>query len=218
MERFWIKNFGCRASQADGAAIEAGLAAKGLAPASDAGEADLVVLNTCTVTATADDEVRQTVRRIHREHPQARILVTGCYAQRAPEEIARLDGVSMVVGNSHKTQIPDFVTMPYHGANSGRRYFRTAGFSFGACRRCVGRPDAAQFENSGRLQQSLLVLHYPVRARAQPQRVAGSSGRRGAAAGCKVSRSRTQRNQPGSLGTRFRRSSPAGRSAAALVE
>jgi threonylcarbamoyladenosine tRNA methylthiotransferase MtaB len=115
MERFWIKNFGCRASQADGAAIEAGLAAKGLAPASDAGEADLVVLNTCTVTATADDEVRQTVRRIHREHPQARILVTGCYAQRAPEEIARIEGVSLVVGNSHKTQIPDFVTMPYHG-------------------------------------------------------------------------------------------------------
>ena len=115
MDRFFIKNFGCRASQADGAAIEAGLAAKGLAPVGDASDADLVVLNTCTVTATADDEVRQTVRRIHREHPQARILVTGCYAQRAPEEIARLDGVSLVVGNSHKTRIPDLVTEPYHG-------------------------------------------------------------------------------------------------------
>jgi threonylcarbamoyladenosine tRNA methylthiotransferase MtaB len=115
LDRFFIKNFGCRASQADGAAIEAGLAAKGLAPVGDACDADLVVLNTCTVTATADDEVRQTVRRIHREHPQARILVTGCYAQRAPEEIARLEGVSMVVGNSHKTRIPDLVTEPYHG-------------------------------------------------------------------------------------------------------
>ena len=49
-----------------------------------------MVLNTCTVTATADDEVRQTVRRIHREKPGARILVTGCYAQRAPEEMAAL--------------------------------------------------------------------------------------------------------------------------------
>ena len=115
MDRFFIKNFGCRASQADGAAIEAGLAAKGLAPVGDACDADLVVLNTCTVTATADDEVRQTVRRIHREHPQARILVTGCYAQRAPEEILRLEGVSLVVGNSHKTRIPDLVTEPYHG-------------------------------------------------------------------------------------------------------
>ncbi len=112
-----MKNFGCRASQADGAAIEAGLAAKGLAAASELGEADLVVLNTCTVTSTADDEVRQTVRRIHREHPDARILVTGCYAQRAPQEIAALSGVSMVIGNSHKARIPDLVagSLLYHG-------------------------------------------------------------------------------------------------------
>jgi threonylcarbamoyladenosine tRNA methylthiotransferase MtaB len=117
LERFWVKNFGCRASQADGAAIEAGLAAKGLAAAGELGEADLVVLNTCTVTSTADDEVRQTVRRLHREHPEIRILVTGCYAQRAPAELAALPGVTLVVGNSHKTQIPDLVSgaLPYHG-------------------------------------------------------------------------------------------------------
>jgi len=112
-----VKNFGCRASQADGAALEAGLAAKGLHAAADVAGADLVVLNTCTVTATADDEVRQTVRRIHRERPEARILVTGCYAQRAPAEIAALAGVTLVVGNSHKSQIPDLVggDVPYHG-------------------------------------------------------------------------------------------------------
>ena len=82
----------------------------------DLQDADLVVLNTCTVTATADDEVRQVVRRIHREKPGARILITGCYAQRAPEELAALEGVSLVVGNSHKTRIPEFVTAPdYHG-------------------------------------------------------------------------------------------------------
>jgi threonylcarbamoyladenosine tRNA methylthiotransferase MtaB len=117
LSQFWVKNFGCRASQADGAAIEAGLAAGGLTAAAELGEADLVVLNTCTVTSTADDEVRQTVRRIHREHPDARILVTGCYAQRAPQEIAALPGVSLVVGNSHKTRIPDLVSqgIPYHG-------------------------------------------------------------------------------------------------------
>jgi threonylcarbamoyladenosine tRNA methylthiotransferase MtaB len=116
VNRFWVKNFGCRASQADGAAIEAGLAAQGMS-ASGLGEADLVVLNTCTVTSTADDEVRQTVRRIHREHPQARILVTGCYAQRAPQTIAALPGVSLVVGNSHKARIPELVadSVPYHG-------------------------------------------------------------------------------------------------------
>jgi threonylcarbamoyladenosine tRNA methylthiotransferase MtaB len=117
VERFWVKNFGCRASQADGAAIEAGLAGQGHVPAADLGDAGLVVLNTCTVTSTADDEVRQTVRRIHREHPEVRIVVTGCYAQRAPQEIAALPGVSLVVGNSHKTRIPELVSaaVPYHG-------------------------------------------------------------------------------------------------------
>ena len=117
MDRFYVKSFGCRASQADGAALETALAARGLSPTGAAASADLVVLNTCTVTSTADDELRQAVRRIHRESPEARILVTGCYAQRAPEEIAALPGVWMVAGNSHKTRIPDLVArgIPYHG-------------------------------------------------------------------------------------------------------
>ena len=117
VDRFFVKNFGCRASQADGAAIEAGLAAKGFSSAATSADANLIVLNTCTVTAAADDEVRQTVRRMHRDHPQARILITGCYAQRAPEELAKIEGVTLVVGNSHKTQIPDLVSAPmdYHG-------------------------------------------------------------------------------------------------------
>jgi threonylcarbamoyladenosine tRNA methylthiotransferase MtaB len=122
LQRFYVKTFGCRASQADGAALEAGLSAKGMVSTGEFDEADLVVLNTCTVTSTADDELRQTVRRIHRNRPEARILVTGCYAQRAPEEIAVLPGVSLVVGNSHKTRIPDLLddlpddttAAPYH--------------------------------------------------------------------------------------------------------
>ena len=116
-KRFFVKTFGCRASQADGAALESALASRGLSRTDGAADADLVVLNTCTVTSTADDELRQTVRRIHRESPNARILVTGCYAQRAPAEIAALPGVWMVAGNSHKTQIPDLVaeSTPYHG-------------------------------------------------------------------------------------------------------
>ena len=73
------------------------------------GHADLVVLNSCTVTSAADEDLRHTVRRVNRENPEARILVTGCYAQRAPEEIAALPGVEWVVGNSDKTHIPDLV-------------------------------------------------------------------------------------------------------------
>ncbi len=91
------------------------MAGRGMLVAAALAEADVVVLNTCTVTASADDEVRQVVRKIHRDKPAARILVTGCYAQRAPEELAALPGVEWVVGNSHKTQIPEIFEAPYHG-------------------------------------------------------------------------------------------------------
>lgn len=119
--KFHIQNFGCRATQADGAALESMLARKGMAAAGGLQGADLVILNTCTVTTAADDDVRQSLRRVHRENPSAKILVTGCYAQRAPEELAAIPGVTWVVGNSHKTEIAEIVsptpseTVPYHG-------------------------------------------------------------------------------------------------------
>jgi threonylcarbamoyladenosine tRNA methylthiotransferase MtaB len=118
--RFFVQNFGCRATQADGAALEAQLAGRGLPLAESREAADIVILNTCTVTATADDDARSTIRRVRRENPAARILVTGCYAQRAPEDLAKMDGVEWVVGNSHKTQIADLMANaeqsaePYH--------------------------------------------------------------------------------------------------------
>jgi threonylcarbamoyladenosine tRNA methylthiotransferase MtaB len=117
MTRFFVQNFGCRATQADGAALAAQLAGRGLAGVHDRESADLVILNTCTVTAEADNDARSTIRRVHRENPNARILVTGCYAQRAPEELSKMPGVEWVVGNSHKTSIAELVagdTM-YHG-------------------------------------------------------------------------------------------------------
>jgi threonylcarbamoyladenosine tRNA methylthiotransferase MtaB len=111
---FYVENFGCRATQADGAAIERQLSEKGLVRSVDANGAQVVVLNTCTVTASADQDARATIRRIHRQNPDARILVTGCYAQRAPDEIAALPGVSLVVGNSHKHQLAE-LAMPSGG-------------------------------------------------------------------------------------------------------
>ncbi len=109
MTRFFVQNFGCRATQADGAALEAQLAGRGLVEADAREDADLVILNTCTVTSEADHDARSAIRRVHRENPNARILVTGCYAQRAPEELAKMPGVEWVVGNSHKTQIAGLV-------------------------------------------------------------------------------------------------------------
>ncbi len=109
MKNYWIENFGCRATQADAAAIEAQLAERGLERVASSAEADVVVFNTCTVTAAADAQAREAIRRVQRENPSARILATGCYAQRAPEELAALPGVAWVVGNSHQKQIGKLV-------------------------------------------------------------------------------------------------------------
>jgi threonylcarbamoyladenosine tRNA methylthiotransferase MtaB len=108
MPTFHVENFGCRATQADGAAIERQFEVRGLSQA-PAAQADLVLLNTCTVTAAADQDARAAIRRVQRTNPEAKIVVTGCYAQRAPEEIAALPGVTAVVGNSHKHQIADIL-------------------------------------------------------------------------------------------------------------
>jgi threonylcarbamoyladenosine tRNA methylthiotransferase MtaB len=107
---FFLQNFGCRATQADGAAIERQLVTRGLHRADSAGHADLVVLNTCTVTASADQDARAAIRKINRENPGAKILVTGCYAQRAPQEVAALEGVTWVLGNSHKHLVAEIAT------------------------------------------------------------------------------------------------------------
>jgi threonylcarbamoyladenosine tRNA methylthiotransferase MtaB len=101
-----VENFGCRATQADGAALAQQFEARGLVRA-EASLADLVILNTCTVTRSADQDARAAIRRVRRRNPHARILVTGCYAQRAPEEIAALPGVSAVIGNSHKYKLAE---------------------------------------------------------------------------------------------------------------
>jgi len=106
---FYVQTFGCRATQADGAAIERQFEEYGLVRAAAAAQSEIVVLNTCTVTASADQDARAAIRRIRRENPDCQIVVTGCYAQRAPEEVASLPGVSRVIGNSHKHQVAEIV-------------------------------------------------------------------------------------------------------------
>jgi threonylcarbamoyladenosine tRNA methylthiotransferase MtaB len=109
MTTFHIEQFGCRATQADGAALERQLLDRGCTTAPEAGRADIVVVNTCTVTAAADSQARECIRKLHAKNPAASVIVTGCYAQRAPEELAALPGVSWVVGNSHQPQIPQII-------------------------------------------------------------------------------------------------------------
>jgi threonylcarbamoyladenosine tRNA methylthiotransferase MtaB len=99
--KYSIVTFGCRVNQADSLAIESELASAG-AEATSAGNADLVIVNTCSVTASADQGARQTIRRIARDNPRARIVATGCYASRCADEVASLPGVTTVIKNTEK--------------------------------------------------------------------------------------------------------------------
>jgi len=99
--KYSIVTFGCRVNQADSFQIEEQLIASG-GSASSPGEADLVVVNTCSVTGSADQATRQIVRKIARENPAARIIVTGCYATRRPDEVAALSGTVQIVPNDGK--------------------------------------------------------------------------------------------------------------------
>ncbi|MGA8489591.1 MAG: tRNA (N(6)-L-threonylcarbamoyladenosine(37)-C(2))-methylthiotransferase MtaB [Terriglobales bacterium] len=120
MTSFYVENFGCRATQADGAAIELQFRERGLTPAKTPAQSEIVVLNTCTVTAAADQDARAAIRRIRRQNPDCQIVVTGCYAQRAPAEVASLPGVAHVIGNSHKHQLAEivFASRPNNAAGS----------------------------------------------------------------------------------------------------
>jgi threonylcarbamoyladenosine tRNA methylthiotransferase MtaB len=109
MPTFSIENFGCRATEVDASALSSSLLASGLTLAADPNGADVVVLNTCTVTAAADAQARDAVRKIQRANPAARIVVTGCYAQREPDEVAAMEGVEWVVGNSRQAEIPEIL-------------------------------------------------------------------------------------------------------------
>ena len=105
--RVFFCTHGCRLNQHDTASMRAALTGAGWSEAAAGEPADVVVVNTCTVTARADQEARQTIRRFARQHPGARIVVTGCYAQRAPEEVASLPGVTDVIGAAERERMVD---------------------------------------------------------------------------------------------------------------
>jgi tRNA A37 methylthiotransferase MiaB len=117
--KYSVITFGCRVNQADSLNVEEDLRAHG-AIASEADEADVVVVNTCSVTASADQAARQTIRRIARLNPDAKIVVTGCYATRRPDEVVDLPGVARVVPNDDKPQLISIVRSVRPSTSSGR--------------------------------------------------------------------------------------------------
>jgi threonylcarbamoyladenosine tRNA methylthiotransferase MtaB len=106
--KYSIITFGCRVNQADSLGFEEDLIGAG-AEASSPERADLVIVNTCSVTATADQGARQTIRRVARDNPSARIVVTGCYATRRPDEIRALPNVAQVVANDDKPRLVSLI-------------------------------------------------------------------------------------------------------------
>ena len=117
--KYSVITFGCRVNQADSLAIEEQLRARG-GRASAPADADVVIVNTCSVTASADQGARQTIRRIARDNPDVRVIVTGCYATRRPDEVAALPNVVRVVANERKEWLAgELTTADRYGDGGG---------------------------------------------------------------------------------------------------
>jgi threonylcarbamoyladenosine tRNA methylthiotransferase MtaB len=127
--KYSVITFGCRVNQADSLGFEEELLAAGAVTTAPS-HADVVIVNTCSVTATADQGARQAIRRVARENPHARIVVTGCYATRRPDEIGRLTNVARVVPNDDKpTLVPLVLRASRDEATTADRF----GDGDGAC-------------------------------------------------------------------------------------
>jgi len=119
MESFSIRNFGCRVNQAESFEWSAALQKRGLRFEPDAERGEFVILNSCTLTARADRDARKFIRHILRTNPQARIVVTGCLAERNPDEFGKLSGVWKVIPNAEKNSLPDRLAPGIQASESG---------------------------------------------------------------------------------------------------
>lgn len=104
-----FQTLGCKLNFAETSALGRQLREIGFIPCKAGEEADVVIINTCSVTDTADKKGRQTIHRMIKKHPHAYVVVTGCYAQLKPEEIANIEGVDLVLGANEKVVLTDFL-------------------------------------------------------------------------------------------------------------
>jgi threonylcarbamoyladenosine tRNA methylthiotransferase MtaB len=110
-----ISTLGCKVNTFESELIAQKLSARHYQRVTGTETADLVLINTCTVTAEADRQARQQVRRMIRDNPGARVVVTGCYAQVDPQACSQIPGVDLVVGNSSKLDIPELIEPLFAG-------------------------------------------------------------------------------------------------------
>jgi len=111
LTRIAFSTLGCKVNQYDTAVIQSAIknGSEGYAIVPFDDEADIYVVNTCTVTGKGDVESRRLIRGAIRRNSRARVIVTGCYAQTRPGEVAGIEGVSMVLGNEEKYAIMDYL-------------------------------------------------------------------------------------------------------------
>ena len=207
MKRVYVQSFGCRASQADGAAIEAALEDTIFTVVRDRAWADLVVLNTCTVTHAPMWICAARFEALHRDHPQTDILVTGCYAQRAPEELADLKVCVgwLAIPIKLKLRIVSLGPEEYHGQMLDIEVTFSAHAEFVAnpVRRCPEdrtRPNL-KVQDGCSNRCSFCIIPF-VRGRSRSAALESMS-RTGARLSRTVRRSCSQRNQSWPLGPRF---------------
>ncbi len=117
--KFTVSTLGCKVNQYESDILAAGLSAHGWQAADRDEKADVCIVNTCTVTRKASMQSRQLIRQLQRQHPGARIVVTGCYAQIAPEEIAAIKGVHVIAGQSRKADLPAMIVQAAGAADAG---------------------------------------------------------------------------------------------------
>ncbi len=108
--RVAFRTFGCKLNLYESTGMSQAAGREGFTVVDADSGADVVVVNTCSVTMRADQEARQYIRALHRRSPEARVVVTGCYAQRAPEELAALPGVALVAGHAEKDVLGSLLT------------------------------------------------------------------------------------------------------------
>ena len=109
MKYFKTISLGCRVNQYETAWLNEQLTGKGMLYEEDIKKVDLIIINTCYVTASAANQCRQVIRKVIREAPDAKITVTGCYAQIEPEALKAIDGIFLIVGNSFKHNLPELI-------------------------------------------------------------------------------------------------------------
>ena len=143
-------SLGCKLNQAETELLSRQLAEAGYKLVSTAAEADVYVLNTCTVTHIADRKSRHQLRLAHRQNPDARLVAIGCYAERAPEELAQIEGVALVLGNDQKAQllerlqesgclssVPSFQTSCHYDGGRTRSFIKIQDGCCNFCAYCI---------------------------------------------------------------------------------